>query len=326
MALFLSADDVAKVWQMPQAIDAMRALCQTEARGQTISAERIHMPLPRGFMRILPGALTDVGVGGFKEFRVGGTSGTQYSVSLFDLQSGDALAYVDAGHITTMRTGAMASVALDVMAPEDVQTVGVLGSGKESFAALLGMREVRPNVQSGWVYSPNPERRESFAHRVKDELGIVLEPVAKADEAVAEADLVTSATTSNGAEVLLGEWVKNGVHVTSLGSTAPDQREINAAMWERMDRVAIDTWRLLHESGDAIIAADAGVCLDSDRVTNIASVVSGIRPGRESDHESTMYKSVGTGLQDVASAYRIYSDARRLGLGREAPALSRPLV
>jgi ornithine cyclodeaminase/alanine dehydrogenase-like protein (mu-crystallin family) len=146
--------------------------------------------------------------------------------------------------------------------------------------------------------------------------------VATPEEAVGEADLVTSATNSNGAEVLRGEWVKNGVHVTSIGSTAPEQREIDPVMWERMDRVAVDTMRLLHESGDAITAAEVGVRLDTDRITDIASVVAGKRQGRKSDHESTMYKSVGTGLQDLAAAYRIYTDARTMGLGREAPALS----
>ncbi|WP_445189212.1 ornithine cyclodeaminase family protein [Pseudonocardia sp. Cha107L01] len=323
MALFLSTDDVAKVWQMPQAIDAMRELCRTEARGETISAERIHMPLPNGFMRILPGALTDVGVFGFKEFRAG-SSGTQYSVSLFDLETLDALAYVDAENITTMRTGALASVGLDVMAPEDAQTIGLIGSGKEAFAALQGMSLVRPSVKSGWVYSPTPERRELFAKRARTELGIALEVATTPEEAVGEADLVTSATNSRGAEVLRGEWVKNGVHVTSIGSTAPDQREIDAAMWDRMDHVAVDTMRLLHESGDAITAAELGVRLDSARVTDIASVVAEKRPGRNSSLESTMYKSVGSGLQDIAAAYRIYTDARNMGLGREAPALSSP--
>lgn len=321
MALFLDTDDVAKVWHMPQAIDAMRALCLTEASGHTISAERIHMPLATGFMRVLPGALTDVGVFGFKEFRAVGNAATQYSVSLFDLESGDALAYIDADHITTLRTGAMASVGLDVLAPHSARTIGIIGSGKEAFAALRGTCEVRPDVRSGWVFSPNPERRRLFAERARMELGIELEPVSTPEEAVGEADLVTSATNSKGKEVLLGEWVKNGVHVTSIGSTAPDQREINPAMWERMDRVVVDTMRLLHESGDAITASEAGR-LDTDRVSDIASVVAGARSGRLGDWESTMYKSVGSGLQDLAAAYRIYTDARSMGLGREAPALS----
>lgn len=325
MALFLSTDDVAKVWHMPQAIDAMRGLCRTEARGDTISAERIHMPLATGFMRILPGALTDVGVFGFKEFRAVANLATQFSVSLFDLESGDALAYIDADHITTLRTAAMASVGLEEMAPESARTIGIVGSGKEAFAALRGTSEVRPHVRSGWVYSPTPERRQLFAKRAREELGIELKAVATPEEAVSEADLVTSATNSNGAEVLRGEWVKNGVHVTSIGSTAPDQREIDPATWERMDRVVVDTMRLLHESGDAITAMEMGR-LDTDRVADIASVVAGTRPGRQSDYETTMYKSVGSGLQDLAAAYRIYTDARAMGLGREAPALSQSPV
>jgi alanine dehydrogenase len=321
VALFLSSADVAKVWHMPQAIDAMRGLCHTEARGDTISAERIHMPLPTGFVRVLPGALTDVGIFGFKEFRAVGNRPTQFSVSLFDLESGDALAYIDADHITTLRTGAMASVGLDVLAPKSAQTIGIIGSGKEAFAALRGTSVVRPDVQSGWVYSPTPARREAFAQRAREELGIDLKAVATPEEAVGEADLVTSATNSKGKEVVRGDWVKGGVHVTSIGSTAPEQREIDAVMWERMDRVVVDTMRLLHESGDAITAANMGR-LDTDRVADVASVVAGTSLGRQSECESTMYKSVGSGLQDLAAAYRVYTDARAMGLGREAPALT----
>lgn len=111
MTLVLDESEVRRALDMAGAIDAMESLCAEEAAGGTFSADRIHLRLPRGFVRILPGALAESGVMGYKAFHVTG-HGVRYAVHLFDYETGAPLAMMDAGYITAIRTGAMGGVAL----------------------------------------------------------------------------------------------------------------------------------------------------------------------------------------------------------------------
>jgi alanine dehydrogenase len=135
-------------------------------------------------------------------------------------------------------------------------------------------------------------------------------------EAIEGAEILLVATGTAGGIALQGAWLHTALHINSIGSTAPEQREIDPAVWQRADRVAVDTNRLLHESGDALAAEKAGA-LDGPRIVELHQVVAGRAEGRTAKEQITLYKSVGTGLQDVAAAARVYRAARQGGLGQE---------
>jgi len=101
-----------------------------------------------------------------------------------------------------------------------------------------------------------------------------------------------------------------------VGSTLPTQRELDPGVWTFADRIVVDSRRLLQESGDGIAAMQAGAIQDS-KVSELYEVVAGRTPGRSGLHESTLYKSIGTGLQDVAVASCIYRQAMAKGLGQQ---------
>jgi ornithine cyclodeaminase/alanine dehydrogenase-like protein (mu-crystallin family) len=90
-------------------------------------------------------------------------------------------------------------------------------------------------------------------------------------------------------------------------------------VWRRADRIVLDTDRLLHESGDALAAEQDGA-VDRSKIVELYRVVAGTAGGRSGPDQTTLYKSVGTGLQDVAAAYHVYQAARERGLGTELPA------
>jgi ornithine cyclodeaminase/alanine dehydrogenase len=295
----------------------MEALCLEEAGGHTLSAERIHIRLGRGFLRILPGVLIRRGVLGYKEFH-SGAHGMRYAIHLFSLESGEPLAMMDANYVTAIRTGAMAGVALKFLAPQDATDVGVIGSGAEARTEMAALMAVRPNIKRGRVFSPTPDHRVAFAREMTDTYGIEMSPVDDPRLAANGAHVLLTATGSRGNEALHGEWLHAGLHVNSIGSTAPEQREIHPTVWQVADRIILDTRRLLHESGDALVARDAGA-IDEAKVTELSQVVAGASPGRTDPRQITLYKSVGTGLQDVAAAFCIYQAARQQGLGAEAP-------
>jgi ornithine cyclodeaminase/alanine dehydrogenase-like protein (mu-crystallin family) len=316
MTLVLDEAEVRQALDMQGAIEAMEALCREEAADETLSADRIHLRLPRGFMRILPGVLTRSGVMGYKAFHVTG-QGVRYAVYLFDLESGAPLAMMDANYITAIRTGAMAAVALKYLSPPHATRVGVIGSGMEARSEMAALMAVRPAIRHGRVFSPRAERREAFAREIADMHGIEMFAVDRPQYAVADADILLVATGTRGGGVALeGAWLQAGLHVNSIGSTAPEQREIDPLVWQRADRIVLDTLRLLHESGDAL-AAEQAHTLDRSRIVELNKVVAGEAAGRTSAEQTTLYKSVGTGLQDLAAAHRIYLAARERGLGTQ---------
>jgi ornithine cyclodeaminase/alanine dehydrogenase-like protein (mu-crystallin family) len=147
---------------------------------------------------------------------------------------------------------------------------------------------------------------------------IELEAVATARHAIDEAEILLCATGGATELALQGAWLHAGLHINSIGSTAPEQREIAPDVWRVAHRIALDTRRLLHESGDAI-AATAESAIDESKIVELNQIVAGLVPGRTDAQQVTLYKSVGTGLQDVAAAYWIYQAAKALGLGSEVP-------
>lgn len=322
MPLVLQSEEVRRLLDMAGAIEAMEALCHEEAAGQTLSADRIHIRLERGMLRILPGVLSRSGVLGYKEFHTG-SQGIRYAIHLFDLESGASLAVMDANDVTAIRTGAMAGVALKYLAPADASEVAMIGSGAEARTEMEALMAVRRDIRFGRVFSPRPERREAFAREMSERYGIQMRAVGEPQEAIDGAHIVLTATGTRGQEALHGAWLRPGQHVNSIGSTAPEQREIHPSVWQAADRIVLDTHRLLHESGDALVARQVGA-IDDGKVCELNQVVAGISPGRTAAQQITLYKSVGTGLQDVATAYRVYRMAVEHNLGTEIVDFSAP--
>lgn len=307
---------------MPAAIQAMEALCREEAAGRTLSADRIHIPLGRGFLRILPGVLTGMGVLGYKEFH-SGSDGMRYAVHLFEFETGAPLAVMDGNYVTAIRTGAMAGVALKYLAPPNATEVAVIGSGAEARTEMEALMTVHPGIRRGRVFSRSAERRDRFAAEMRERHRLEMVAVETPEAAIDGAEIVLVATNTGGAEALSGKWLQPGQHVNSIGSTAPEQREIHPSVWQVADRIVLDTHRLLRESGDAL-AAKQDNAIDECKICELNQVVAGTSPGRTDARQITLYKSVGTGLQDVAAAYRIYQTALERNLGAHSAEFTTP--
>ncbi len=163
------------------------------------------------------------------------------------------------------------------------------------------------------------ERRERFAREQAARHRSQVAAVGRPPDAIDSAAVLVVATNTGGAgPALLGEWLPaGGLHVSSIGSTLPTQRELDPAVWAWADRIVLDTRRALDESGDGIAARQAGT-LDEGKVAELHEVIAGTAPGRRHPDERTLYKSVGSGLQDLAVAWRAYELAVARGIGRRA--------
>lgn len=325
MALVLTYDDVRRCITMADAVAAIEAMCHEQASGQALHADRVNLRLPNGWMRLMPGALISSGVLGYKEFHLTHVAGSQppaaevrYAFHLFDYQTGVPLATMDANFMTAIRTGATSGVAMKYMARPDSAVLGIIGSGSEARSHVQAAAAVR-NIKKAVVFSRSPERREQFARDMEKLVGIEVRPTGCVEDTIKDADILLVGTNTGGVgPALLGEQLapraRQGLHVNSVGSTLPTQRELDPAVWAFADRIIVDLRRLLTESGDGIAATQAGTIKDG-KVSELYEVVAGRVPGRAEPLELTLYKSIGTGLQDVAVASCIYRQAVAKGLG-----------
>jgi ornithine cyclodeaminase/alanine dehydrogenase len=306
MASIIDASQVRRLVSMPDAIDALREIYAAFAEGAVLEAARSNLMVPNGFLRLMAAAWPERGVAGYKEFhRFNGQ--VRYTYHLFDAENGETLAILDANHLTALRTGACGGLAADLMAAPEATVLGVIGSGAEARSQIAAIRAVRP-IGRIQVFSRRAERRERLCAELD---GVDAVPFDDPRDALAGAQVIAVATnTGRAGPAFEGAWLTApGVHVNSIGSTLPIQREIDAEVWARCDRIVVDAGLLLEESGDAIAAREAGT-LDEDRVALLGDVVAGRAPGRTDAAQRTLYKSVGSGVQDLALAILAYERAQ----------------
>jgi len=151
-------------------------------------------------------------------------------IMLFSTRNGEPLAIINDGHLQHARVGGGAGLGAKYLAREDAQVVGMIGSDGMARSYLRAFKCVR-DIRKVRVYSPTPANREAYAQEMAKELGIEVEPVASAEEAVRGADIVSTCTDSN-LPVIQAEWLEPGMHITNLGGA-----ELPEGVFSRADLV-----------------------------------------------------------------------------------------
>lgn len=317
--LFLTDADVAELSDWPSAVNALAAAYATPMHPEMVpprSMARVPGKWLRGLTAISP---TGRHMGCKLIAACIDARRASYLISLFDAHDAALSCLIDGNRITGIRTAATATVAVRLLAPTRALKVGIVGSGFEANGALTALAASLP-IDAVRVFSPTPASRECFASHFRDAHGLAIKAVSSAQEAVSGADMVICAARSRDeSPVLLGHWLAPGMTVVSLGSTLPEQRELDEASMARATRIVADMpEEVLHETGDALYAQRAGIDLAAKTVS-LADVAAGRVLGRQHDEDIVIYKSVGSALQDVVIAEMLFDRAREKGLGTAMP-------
>ncbi|MGC1257447.1 MAG: ornithine cyclodeaminase family protein [Candidatus Acidiferrales bacterium] len=317
MALLLSEADVKNILTMPVALEAVedsfRRLADSSA--QVHSRQRLHIP-GKSYLHYMAGADAVSGYMGLKMY-TSAREGLRFLVPLFDAQSGDLVALIEADYLGQMRTGAASGMATRLMARADASTIGIVGTGLQARTQLEAIALVR-KVERVRAFSRNAEHRARFAQEMTERLRLPVEAVASAEEAVRDAAIVVTSTNST-APVLEGRWLKPGMHINAIGANFPQKHELDGESVRRCDIIAVDSREQSKiEAGDLIqMYGDDKRRWDS--VNEIAEIVAGKIPGRANPEQITLFKSNGIATEDVVVAGRIYELARERSLGRQVP-------
>ncbi|WP_458131902.1 ornithine cyclodeaminase family protein [Pseudomonas sp. R3-41] len=247
------------------------------------------------------------------------TPGIEYVIVLFDRITNRIAAFIDGNLVTGFRTASTSASALDRLAPKAPARLAVLGSGLEASMHIRAFASVR-QLTDVTVFSPTQTRRDAFAAAVTSDLGIPAKGVATAQEAVEGADIVlTAARSRDERPILFGDWLKPGATVVSIGSTIPEQREIDISVVERSDLIICDTLEeVLEETGDMLAASAAGIEFHH-KAFSLADLMSGACDEALAKARAPMFKSVGGGLQDIVVAELILAKALAAGLATPLP-------
>ena len=218
---------------------------------------------------------------------------------VMDAENGTPLAILDASYLTAVRTGAASGIATDVLARPDARVAAIFGAGVQGRTQLEAVAAVRP-LRKAFVFDLDARAAAAYAEEMGAKLGLDVEP-ATAPAALREADIVCTATTS-AAPVFADADLKPGAHINAIGSYKPHVREVPGETVRRAAVFVDERRSSLEEAGDLIIPIRQGLFGEDHIRAEIGEVLAGLKPGRGSDNEVTLFKSVGNAVLDLAVA------------------------
>jgi ornithine cyclodeaminase/alanine dehydrogenase-like protein (mu-crystallin family) len=316
--LVLNQEEVERLLDMEGCIEAMAGALASLARGE------VHVPLrfvvkpedEPSLIGLMPAhragdsplySLKTVCV--FPDNPQRGLDAHQGTVTLFDGETGEVRALMNASAITAIRTAAVSAVATRLLAREDARELGVLGSGVQARSHLEALRLVR-DFERVRIFSPTAGHARALA----DEAGA--EVAGSAEEAVREADVVVTATSSVK-PVLERGWLKDGAHVNVVGGRPPQMRELDTATIADSAFYVDRRESAENEAFDYRDALESGAIDPGHIRGEIGEVLIGAAPGRQAPEELTVFRSLGLAVEDLAAAEYVVRRARETGIGTE---------
>jgi ornithine cyclodeaminase len=310
----IDEQDVRRLLPMDECIEVMAGALAALARGEVHNPLRfvVRPPGESSLLGLMPAhrggdaplwALKAIAI--FPSNAERGLDLHQGFVALFDGETGETRAIMNAGGITAVRTAAVSGVATRLLAREPGGTLAILGAGIQAKSHLEAMRAVRDfDRVVAWSRTPG---------RVAAELDGV-EETATAEEAVRLADVLVTATSA-AEPIVRREWLRPGVHINGVGSSIPTTRELDTATMRDASLFVDRRESTVNEAGDFLIPQSEGAFGPEQIRAEIGELLIDAAPGRQSDDELTVFKSLGLAVEDLAAAEHVLARAEAEGVG-----------
>ena len=304
--------EVAQRLTYERCIPIVREAMIAFSRGTTKQLLRSIIPLEDGRMfGVMPGAMGGRDVFGaklisvFPENFAKGVQSHQGIVVLFDPESGAPVCVAHAGEITAIRTAAASAVATDALANPNARRLALLGYGEQAATHARAISKVRA-LEAITVWGRSPDRAQIFAAKLQAELNIPTIAAPNARVCAADADIICTVTSAKE-PILEGEWLRPGAHVNIVGSSYAGPSEVDHDVVAKSRFIADSREGVLAQGAEFLRAKQAGLIDDSHIVGEIGQVLAGDLEGRQSREQITAYKSLGHIVQDLASAWALYT-------------------
>ena len=319
--LVVNPVEVRQLLLMNECIPIMEQALMNLGRGEGINPLRPVMFLPGkvGALGMMPAYLGEPPARGAKIVSVMPKNyGTKYDshqgvVLLFENEHGSLLAMVDASEITAIRTAAVSAVATRLLARPDASDLAIVGSGVQGASHLEAMLLARP-IDRIRIWSKTGSNSHLFSEREGAKFTRHIEVMPSIEAAVDGADIICT-TTMAPQPILKGDWLAPGVHINAVGSSIKSTRELDTAAVVK-SRLFVDRREsTLNEAGDFLFPKAEGAINDDHIQGELGEILLGQIEGRKTVEEITLFKSLGLGVEDIASAFHIYEKAQQTGTG-----------
>lgn len=323
--LLISAEDQKRIFSngYADAIQVVEGGLSKRVKGEVLLPDKISVVFDEATqnrINCMPGALLGDKLYGVKWVAVFpenpkiGYRNVTGTMILSDLVYGHTISVMDAGYLTEIRTAAVGATAAKHLSRENSETIGFIGAGQQARRHLDLVKVVRPGLKKCYVSSRTDNtvyafiEEESFLHPDMEFIACGND----FEAAVKDADIIVTAI-SGQEEVLKAKWVKKGafyIHVAGL--------EDEYAVSKKAAKIVCDDWECIkHRTQTISRMYKAGLLKDEEIYGNLEEIVSGVKPGRETDEEFIYFCSVGLAFIDVSFAKYMYEKCRELGLGTE---------
>jgi alanine dehydrogenase len=295
-----------------EAVERTRMAFERHARGEWSMPAKVYLEAgPAGDFRAMPargdGLATLEWVTSFPHNPARGLPVVAGVLVVSSAETGELVALLECGSVTSLRTGAAAAVSASALAGDDARSVGVLGCG------VNGAWAAHCLVAAGYGPGVCADARPEAAARLAAELGW---RAGRRDEAAAQDVVVT--VTPGEVPVITADDLRPGQHLAVLGADAHGKAEVALDALARCG-LFCDEWEQASKGGELSGAVEAGM-ITREEVTEIGAVLGGNADGRRSADEVTLFDSTGLAIQDLGIAHAVL-DAWRGGRV-EAPTIS----
>ena len=325
--LFLSETNIKEAIDMKGTMDALETAFKLHSQGETQTPLRTHLELEEVngiglFMPSWVGPEKALGVKSLSVYQDNPSKdlpAIQGTMQLFEGETGKPVAVIEASYITKLRTGANSGVATRYLAPEGATKAAIIGTGAQAYTQLWAVLTAVPSIKEYFIFDMMKDKAEAFKKQVQADFSHVKFAVAESTaEAVKDAQVITTCTTSSSPVFSFNDLQQKQVHINAVGAFKPEMQEIETALLQNADKLYVDDINgALAEAGDLIIPIERGDIKKEDIHGEIGEVILGRKNRREEKDGLTVYETVGMGSLDVIAAKAIYESALKKNVGTE---------
>lgn len=324
--LLLTENQVKRLLTMEEVLEAVElAFAEKGAsRAQMPAKLYIFYSKYNGDIRAMPSYLEGLDISAVKVVNVHADNRTKFNlptvmatVIVIDPRNGAPISIMGGAFITDMRTGAAGGIAAKHLARKNPKVIGLVGAGAQARTQLNALVTLYGQLEEVRVWSRTKETRDEFVAELKKAYSQNVSrmfAVERVEDAVRGADLIAT-TTPSRAPVVLNDWISPGMHINCIGADAPGKQELDPAILKRA-KIVVDDWEQASHSGEINVPLSQDILKPKDVFCELGEIVTGVKQGRASSDEITVFVSTGLAIQDAVTANIAYKKAMVNGIGQ----------
>ena len=324
--LLLRDDQVKKLLSISEVIEAVELAFKQKAKGGVHMPAKVYLNFKKynGDLRTMPSYLEELDISAVKIVNVHPDNPSKHNlptimavIVLIDPSNGFPLAIMGATTLTDMRTGAAGGIAAKYLARKDSKIVGLVGAGAQARAQLRALVEVYKKLEEVRVWSRHPKTISGFETEAEREYGNKCKvlPEESVRKTVEGADIVVT-TTPSRKPLVMDDMISSGVHINCIGADAIGKEELDPLILKRA-KIVIDDWEQASHGGEInvpLLLRDK-IVTKEDVWAEIGEIVAGLKSGRTSEDEITVFINTGLAVQDAITAKLAYDKALQKRVG-----------